>query len=243
MALRLLPPNASFTWSCKPISTACHRILRQLAELSPRRQFYPPHLQSMQNVRWPAAISESCAHEAFYLIAAKLISDSERMAFAFASSSGDTSSSNSTLPLSPTSWHLSRRAYLRQAKLLTETERADTLFATATPATQQQKPALIYYEYTAPAPACMIRCLTSSTWHWSGAIIKVNLVSLIFQLHAPLRWKQAESARLVHASVTSWFERLDSSYIRQNWLELYKCALGAHRNANHMSKLKVFLCH
>ena len=83
MALHLLPPNSASTWSCKPLSDTSLSILSQLATLSPVRKFYPAHLHSMQVVSWPLAMSESNAHEAFHLIAAKLVNDSERLAFAF----------------------------------------------------------------------------------------------------------------------------------------------------------------
>ena len=83
MALHLLPPNSSSTWSCKPLSDTSKFMLRELASLSPLRTFYPPHLQVMQQVSWPKAMSESNAHEAFHFIAKSLLADSERLLFAY----------------------------------------------------------------------------------------------------------------------------------------------------------------
>ena len=239
MALHLLPPNSSSTWSCKPLSSTSTRILTELAKMTPCRQFYPSHLRSMQTVTWPAAIAESCAHEAFYPIARELINDSQRMSFAFSPSSSESSSACSKYSLPrQTDEHLSRRAYLRQAKLLTATERADAVLQ---PVTYVVKPAPIAHVYKAPKQAENIRFLmaTSSAWHWSAG--RTRIVELIYEPNEALRWKQAETAKHVNSSITNWFQRTEAHHIRQNWLEVYKYALVAHQHVDRMSKLKVIV--
>ena len=81
MSIQLL--QSSNCWSAKPLNDQGIDILNHIAELSPTRVYYPNNKQVMQNIEWPNSMHAIACHDAYYILVQKIISDSERLCFAF----------------------------------------------------------------------------------------------------------------------------------------------------------------
>ncbi|KAL9640124.1 MAG: hypothetical protein Q9204_000841 [Flavoplaca sp. TL-2023a] len=62
----------------KPLDHAEMELLNLIAQLTPRRIFYPDHLEAMQIVTWHKHISSLLQHAAFSAIAQKIVAQSEQ---------------------------------------------------------------------------------------------------------------------------------------------------------------------
>lgn len=97
-ALQIL--QSGFTWSSAPYDNESEKTLRHIANLSPRRSFYPEHLKCLQHIQWPDLINSSAAHDAFEIIVDKLLQDSNRLSFLhFRATSGNYQTTNRFLSL------------------------------------------------------------------------------------------------------------------------------------------------
>lgn len=70
-AIRIL--RAASTCSLMPLEAQDIDILTRIAQLTPRRQYYPRHLKVMQEVKWNNAISPLSQHNAFMTLAQSLV--------------------------------------------------------------------------------------------------------------------------------------------------------------------------
>ena len=79
--------NSTGCWSDQPFDSLSLNILGQIADISPKVSYYPPHLTCMENIEWnPSGIPYSMQHFGYYLIAKKLINTSKQLNFMFPAS-------------------------------------------------------------------------------------------------------------------------------------------------------------
>ncbi|RHZ68728.1 hypothetical protein CDV55_106064 [Aspergillus turcosus] len=56
-----------------PLEKECVRLLGRLAALTPRRQYYPSHLQSMQTTEWSSDLGELAQHDEFRVLVREIV--------------------------------------------------------------------------------------------------------------------------------------------------------------------------
>ncbi|KAI9376640.1 hypothetical protein BJX61DRAFT_530656 [Aspergillus egyptiacus] len=61
-----------------PLDSESTRLLEQIAALTPRRQYYPPILKSMQRVSWNRDLSEYAQHDDFRLVAQEIFDHAQQ---------------------------------------------------------------------------------------------------------------------------------------------------------------------
>ena len=78
MALLIL--QSGNCWSTEKLDSEAKELLNSIAQLSPKRQFYPKYkkVKILQNSKWPKIVPSIAANELFQHIADKIIKDSER---------------------------------------------------------------------------------------------------------------------------------------------------------------------
>ena len=76
-ALKLL--QSARCWSYKPYNDRAVEILRNIAKISPKREYYPSHLKVMQKIQWPDCLYPGVSNDAYCIIVSKLIDDSTRL--------------------------------------------------------------------------------------------------------------------------------------------------------------------
>ncbi|CAF1319417.1 unnamed protein product [Rotaria sp. Silwood1] len=74
--------NSAGCWSDQPFDSVSRNILLQIATISPKVNYFPEHLTSMEKIEWnPHSLPYSMQHFGYYLIAKKLVETSEQMNF------------------------------------------------------------------------------------------------------------------------------------------------------------------
>lgn len=78
MAFQIL--RSARVWSCQPYDAECLATFQIISGFSPKRKFYPEHLQCQQRITWPAGLPSTCAHEGYTVLVDKLMEDSVKLA-------------------------------------------------------------------------------------------------------------------------------------------------------------------
>ncbi|CAF0948665.1 unnamed protein product, partial [Didymodactylos carnosus] len=80
--------NSAGCWADQPFDSLSLDILRQIATISPKANYYPTHLTCMEKVDWNShCLPYSMQHFGYYLIVKKLIDTSQQLNFMHPSSS------------------------------------------------------------------------------------------------------------------------------------------------------------
>ncbi|CAM4959090.1 unnamed protein product [Rotaria socialis] len=79
--------NSAGCWSDQPFDSLSLNILGQIAAISPKVDYYPVHLTCMEKIDWNTnGLYYSMQHFGYYLIAKKLIQNSQQLNFIYSSS-------------------------------------------------------------------------------------------------------------------------------------------------------------
>ncbi|KAL2812570.1 hypothetical protein BDW59DRAFT_167774 [Aspergillus cavernicola] len=70
-ALRIL--RQAWLKTSFPLSPECCRLLEYIAALTPKRQFYPNHLKTMQTVTWNSELGELAQHDEFRVLVKQIV--------------------------------------------------------------------------------------------------------------------------------------------------------------------------
>jgi hypothetical protein len=73
--------NSAAVWSFRGLDDDERGLLKKIADLTPKRVFYPKHLEVMQDVTWNGNLSPLSQHEDFYLTVRRIIEYSSRFGF------------------------------------------------------------------------------------------------------------------------------------------------------------------
>ena len=78
--------NSAGCWNDQPFDEICLNILYQIAAISPRVEYYPPHLTVMEKIQWKdSGLPYSMQHFGYYLIVKKLVDTSQQLVFMYPS--------------------------------------------------------------------------------------------------------------------------------------------------------------
>ena len=82
--------HSAACWTDQPYDSLSLNILRQLASLSPRVDYYPTHLTSMATIQWNhPALAYSQQHFGYYLLVTKMLHASEQLNFLYPTASSN----------------------------------------------------------------------------------------------------------------------------------------------------------
>ncbi|KAI9840424.1 MAG: hypothetical protein M1837_001637 [Sclerophora amabilis] len=71
--------RAKAMFPASPLPEEAITLVNDIADLTPRRVFYPEHLRSMQQIQWHGQLSSLAQHDDFQVLAAEIISHSVRL--------------------------------------------------------------------------------------------------------------------------------------------------------------------
>ncbi|KAI9929431.1 hypothetical protein MW887_000901 [Aspergillus wentii] len=109
-ALRIL--RLEFLKTSFPIDAECSSMLRNLAALTPKRRYYPEHLNVMQTVRWNDNLWPMMQHDDFQPLVQEIIDHSSK----FSKLHVKTDDSSPSISVADRGdWHLLQRARIRNA--------------------------------------------------------------------------------------------------------------------------------
>ncbi|KAF2229858.1 hypothetical protein EV356DRAFT_570800 [Viridothelium virens] len=77
-ALQFLRSEVCLPWT--PISQAGYEVLTQIAQLSPRREYYPQGLKNMQKTHWDPSMTITVQHDAFWPVVQAITTKSAQLA-------------------------------------------------------------------------------------------------------------------------------------------------------------------
>eukprot|EP01088_Endostelium_zonatum_P016698 TRINITY_DN4620_c1_g1_i1.p1 TRINITY_DN4620_c1_g1~~TRINITY_DN4620_c1_g1_i1.p1 ORF type:complete len:3251 (+),score=438.35 TRINITY_DN4620_c1_g1_i1:210-9962(+) len=233
-------------WSCRPYDNVSQSILRKIGKLSPKREYYPPHLQEMQKVTWPEGLPSLAAHDGYYFISKKLEEDSKRLSFLYTSGlKGKNGSSAKKDEEEEVEEYMSNRAalakmeYSRCEKFYSPQARISNAFDTRFSKKiklMNRRTEHPFMKATDELRLQDVRLISHLTSTWtSQAKKRIDMATFLIQGQDVLSGIQGKN---LESYVMSWW---DQNFV-QYWFDLYNYAIHIGDNKKRRCKWRMYLC-